>query len=35
VYPDSGKVGVYAGDDPFLIRRSDAVDYFDGEPLHP
>jgi len=32
VYPDSGKVGVYAGDDRFLVRRSDAVDYFDGEP---
>jgi len=34
VYPDSGKVGVYAGDDPFVVRRSDAVDYFDGEPLN-
>jgi uncharacterized cupin superfamily protein len=35
-YPDSGKVGVYAGDDPktglmHLTRYSDAKDYWDGE----
>jgi uncharacterized cupin superfamily protein len=36
-YPDSDKVGVFdVGDgqpEPLLFRRSDAVDYFDGE-LH-
>jgi uncharacterized cupin superfamily protein len=35
-YPDSGKVGVYAGDDPktglmHLTRYADAKDYWDGE----
>jgi uncharacterized cupin superfamily protein len=35
-YPDSGKVGAYAGDDPktglmHLSRRADAKDYWDGE----
>jgi uncharacterized cupin superfamily protein len=35
-YPDSGKVGAYAGDDPktglmHLSRHADAKDYWDGE----
>ena len=32
-YPDSGKVGVYTGDpaEDLLVRRSAAVDYYDGE----
>lgn len=34
VYPDSDKVGVYSEDerDDLLVRRSDAVDYWAGEP---
>ncbi len=31
VYPDSDKVGVYDRDMRHLFRRSDAVDYYDGE----
>jgi uncharacterized cupin superfamily protein len=33
VYPDSGKVGVFTDDerDDLLVRRSSAVDYWDGE----
>src|SRR5579859_6588010 len=32
VYPDSAKVGVWAGDDEVMLRRSDGnVDYYDGE----
>jgi uncharacterized cupin superfamily protein len=33
IYPDSDKFGVFPGnpDDMRLFRRSDAVDYFDGE----
>jgi uncharacterized cupin superfamily protein len=33
VYPDSGKVGVWTGNraDDLIVRRSSAVDYFDGE----
>ncbi len=32
VYPDSDKVGVYTGDgERLLVRRSSAVDYWDGE----
>jgi uncharacterized cupin superfamily protein len=34
VYPDSGKVGVWAGteDDSFMFRRADGgVDYYEGE----
>ena len=34
VYPDSGKVGVWTGNDadpPFLVRLESAVDYWDGE----
>ncbi|MFZ1993950.1 MAG: cupin domain-containing protein [Solirubrobacteraceae bacterium] len=32
VYPDSDKVGVWAGEDHVLLRRSDGhVDYYDGE----
>ncbi len=32
-YPDSGKVGVYTGDrgEDLIVRRSSAVDYYDGE----
>ena len=35
-YPDSGKYGAYFGEqrkDPFIARRSSAVDYWDGEPV--
>ncbi len=38
VYPDSGKVGVWAGPDDrgLLFRRDAVVDYYDGEtPAHP
>ena len=33
VYPDSGKVGVFPGDerDTIMVRRESAVDYYDGE----
>jgi uncharacterized cupin superfamily protein len=32
VYPDSDKMGVWAGEDHVLLRRSDGhVDYYDGE----
>lgn len=32
VYPDSGKIGAYAPDgDDVILRRADAVDYYDGE----
>jgi len=33
VYPDSGKIGVWPGDerDNLLVRRESAVDYYDGE----
>ena len=32
VYPDSDKMGVWAGDDHVLLRRGDGhVDYYDGE----
>lgn len=32
-YPDSGKVGVWTGDkaENLMVRRSSAVDYYDGE----
>jgi uncharacterized cupin superfamily protein len=32
-YPDSGKLGVYTGDpeEDLIVRRSTAVDYYDGE----
>lgn len=32
-YPDSGKIGVWPGDDRdnLLVRRESAVDYYDGE----
>jgi uncharacterized cupin superfamily protein len=30
-YPDSDKVGVWAGDKHYLLRRSDHLDYWDGE----
>ncbi len=34
-YPDSGKVGVYTGDrdEDLIVRRSSAVDYYDGEAV--
>jgi hypothetical protein len=40
VYPDSGKIGVYgrqagAGGLRELYRRSDAVDYYEGEEAPP
>jgi uncharacterized cupin superfamily protein len=32
VYPDSDKIGAWAGDDEVMVRRRDAaVDYWDGE----
>ncbi len=33
VYPDSGKIGVWPGDehDTIMVRRESAVDYWDGE----
>ena len=33
IYPDSDKLGVWPGDkrDNLLVRRSSAVDYWDGE----
>jgi uncharacterized cupin superfamily protein len=33
VYPDSDKVGIWTGnrDDDLMVRRSSAVDYYDGE----
>jgi uncharacterized cupin superfamily protein len=35
VYPDSDKIGIFPGNkaDSMLVRRSSAVDYYDGEPL--
>ena len=32
VYPDSGKVGLYAPGERLLFRRADQRDYWDGEP---
>ena len=33
VYPDSDKIGIWTGNDPdnVLVRRSSAVEYYDGE----
>lgn len=31
IYPDSDKLGVWAGDERLLVRRSDGRDYWDGE----
>lgn len=31
VYPDSDKIGVFIGEERLLLRRSDGVDYYDGE----
>lgn len=31
-YPDSDKVGVWAGDAHYMLRRSAHLDYWDGEP---
>jgi uncharacterized cupin superfamily protein len=33
VYPDSGKIGVFTGnrEDDVMVRKTSAVDYFDGE----
>jgi uncharacterized cupin superfamily protein len=30
-YPDSDKVGVWAGDEHYMLRRSAHIDYWDGE----
>jgi hypothetical protein len=30
-YPDSDKVGVWAGGTHYMLRRSDHLDYWDGE----
>lgn len=30
-YPDSDKIGVWAGDTHYMLRRSDQLDYWDGE----
>jgi uncharacterized cupin superfamily protein len=30
-YPDSDKVGVWAGDAHYMLRRADHLDYWDGE----
>jgi uncharacterized cupin superfamily protein len=37
VYPDSGKIGVFTGndDDDLLVRKSSGVDYWDGETGPP
>ena len=32
VYPDSDKVGVYAGDYRLIVKADSGVDYFEGEP---
>ena len=34
VYPDSGKIGIWTGnkDDSMLVRKADAVSYYEGEP---
>jgi uncharacterized cupin superfamily protein len=34
VYPDSGKIGIWTGnkDDSILVRKADAVTYYEGEP---
>ena len=34
VYPDSGKIGIWTGnkDDSMLVRKTDAVTYYEGEP---
>jgi uncharacterized cupin superfamily protein len=36
-YPDSGKIGVFTGnkDDDIMVRKTSAVDYFDGETGTP
>jgi uncharacterized cupin superfamily protein len=36
VYPDSGKIGVYTGneDDDLMVRKTSGVGYFDGEVDH-
>lgn len=31
-YPDSGKIGVFAGERPVLLRKDASVDYWEGEP---
>ncbi|HJQ74329.1 MAG TPA: cupin domain-containing protein, partial [Gaiellaceae bacterium] len=31
-YPDSDKVGVWAGDAHYMLRRGEHLDYWDGEP---
>lgn len=31
VYPDSGKIGIWAADDQLIVRIADGVDYWDGE----
>ena len=31
VYPDSGKIGMWAGDESIVVERSSAVDYWVGE----
>lgn len=33
VYPNSGKIGVFAPATRLLFRRADARDYWDGEPV--
>lgn len=30
-YPDSDKIGIWVGDARYLLRRSDQLDYWDGE----
>jgi uncharacterized cupin superfamily protein len=30
-YPDSDKVGIWAGDEHYMLRRSAQLDYLDGE----
>jgi hypothetical protein len=31
-YPDSDKIGVWAGDAHYMLRRAPPLDYWDGEP---
>ena len=30
-YPESDKIGVWAGDAHYMLRRSDQLDYWEGE----
>lgn len=34
-YPDSDKIGVWAGSAHYMLRRTPQLDYWDGEPTEP